>query len=261
MRGLVAASHPLPGLAVTVFATALAAAAGASAATGALLAGAVLTGQLGIGWLNDLRDADLDLAAGRTDKPLVRGEVDRPLLRRAVVASVPACLLLSFAVGLLPGLLHTAFVASAWAYDLWLKPTPASPVPYLVSFGLLPAVAATAAGSAVSWALVAAAALLGVGGHFANTLADVEADALTDVRGLPQRLGPARSRFAAGACVVVACAVALGGGLAGGAVPVVLLVGGALAGAAAAVGPPDRAFRLVLVSAAAAVAGIVAAAF
>lgn len=243
---------------MTAFATALAAAAGAAATTSALLAAAVLTGQLSIGWLNDLRDADLDLAAGRADKPVVRGDVDRHVLRRAVVLSVPVCLVLSFALGALPGLLHVVFVASAWAYDLWLKPTPASALPYLVSFGLLPAVAATAAGATVEGSLVMAAALLGLGGHFANTLADVEADALTGVRGLPQRLGPARSQVAAGSCVVAACAVALGD-LAGGLLPFALLAAGAVVGAAAALAPRHRAFRLVLVAAAAAVAGILTA--
>ena len=222
------------------------------------MAAAVLTGQLGIGWLNDLHDADLDVAAARPDKPLVRGAVDRRLLGWAVAASVPVCLVLSFALGALPGLLHVVFVASAWAYDLWLKPTPASAVPYLVSFGLLPAVAATAAGAEVSGTLVVAAALLGLGGHFANTLGDVAADALTDVRGLPQRLGPARSQVAAGTCVVVACVVALGG-LGSGVLSGALLVTAAVVGAVGALGPRHRAFRLVLLSAAVAVAGIVTA--
>jgi len=258
LRGLVLASHPLPTAAVTAFAAVLGVVAGASAGTTVLLATAVLSGQLGIGWLNDLHDAGIDVAAARTDKPVVRGEVDVAALRTAVALSVPVCLLLSFALGPLPGVLHVLLVGSAWAYDLALKPTPASPLPYLVSFGLLPAIAATAAGTEISTVLVVAAALLGLAGHFANTLTDVEADTLTQVRGLPQLIGTAWSQLAAGACIVSACAVVLLGWRPTATATALVLVAAAV-GAVGALGPRRLAFRLVLVSTAVALAGIVAA--
>lgn len=257
VRGLALACHPLPCVAVTTFAAALGVVAGASAGQTALLAAAVLSGQLGIGWLNDLHDAGIDVAAGRTDKPVVRGDIGVRSLQVAVALSVPVCLLLSFAMGLVPGLLHLVLVGAGWSYDLALKPTPFSAVPYVVAFGVLPLIAATAAGTEPSWTLAAAAALLGVGGHFANTLDDEEADALTDVRGLPQRLGAARSQPLAGACVVAACGVILAASTP--ALPAaVLLLGAAALGAVAALGPRRLAFRMVLVSTAVALAGIVA---
>ena len=51
---------------------------------------------------------------------------------------------------------------------------------------------------------MAAGALLGAGAHFANTLPDLDDDARTGVRGLPHRLGRARSTAVAAACLLAA---------------------------------------------------------
>lgn len=259
-RGLAEAAHPLPCVAVTVFAAGLGVVAGASASTTLVLAAAVLTGQLTIGWLNDLRDAGLDVSAARSDKPVARGDLDVGVLRIALVVCVPVCVLLSFALGPLPGFLHLVAAGSGWVYDLALKSTPASGLPYLSCFGLLPVVAATAAGSAPSWSLAAAAAMIGLGAHFANTLPDVEADAATGVRGLPQRLGPHRSQLLAGTCVVLSCGIVAVG--ARGALPAAAagaLATAAVLGAGSVLAPRRLAFRLVLLSAAVALTGIVTA--
>ena len=63
--------------------------------------------------------------------------------------------------------------------------------PYLVGFGALPAIATLSRSVPVApalWAL-GVGALLGAAGHFANTLPDLDGDAATGVRGLPQLLG------------------------------------------------------------------------
>lgn len=257
---LARACHPLPTLAVTVFAVALGVAAGAGPGRAGLLGAAVLAGQLSIGWLNDLVDADVDTEAGRSDKPLAAGEVSRPAVRAALVVASVACAALSLALGVVPGLLHLLAVASAWAYDLGLKRTPASPLPFLLSFGLLPAIAATAAGTTTAWSLLVAAGLLGAAAHFANTVPDAVADSATGVRGLPQRIGPRASQAVAAAGVVVACAVVL---LAeGAALPLVataLLAASSAVAAWSPFSPGHLSFRLVLVSAALAVSGVVAA--
>lgn len=256
---LARACHPLPSLAVTVFAVALGVAAGAGWRS-VLLGAAVLTGQLSIGWLNDLVDADVDAEAGRTTKPVAAGEVGRTTVRSAVFAAAVACVGLSLALGVLPGLLHLLAVAGAWAYDLGLKRTAASPAPFALSFGLLPAIAATTAGATAPWSLLVAAGLLGAAAHFANTVPDAVADAVTGVRGLPQRIGPRRSQVVAAAGVVAACAVVLV--VQGRELP---LVGTALLAASSAVAawspfaPGHLSFRLVLGAAALAVAGVVAA--
>ena len=85
-------------------------------------------------------------------------------------------------------------MASAWAYNLGLKATAWSWLPYAVSFGLLPSVAGLAPGSdGLPWWVNAAGALLGVGAHLVNVVPDLADDAATGVRGLPHRLGARRS--------------------------------------------------------------------
>jgi 4-hydroxybenzoate polyprenyltransferase len=192
-------------VAVTGFFSATALAAGLGDRT-SLLAAAVLCGQLSVGWANDAVDAPLDRRAARPDKPIATGEISRRTVTTcagiALVADVP----LSLALGWRAGVAHLVAVTSAWLYDLGLKRTVASAVPYAVSFGLVPViVAATLPGSPhPQWALVAAGVSCGIAAHFANTVGDADEDALTGVRGLPQRVGPLRSTVVAGILVAVA---------------------------------------------------------
>lgn len=191
VRGLVVASHFPPTVMVTAFALALSAGIGAGARTTTLVTLAVLAGQLSVGWCNDWLDARRDLAVGRADKPVVTGLVTPSILRTAALVALGACVVLSFAAGVVPGLVHVVAVASAWSYNALLKATWWSWAPYALSFGLLAVFVVLAApgdGRPAPWA-VAAAALLGVGAHVANTLPDLEDDAATGVRGLPHRVG------------------------------------------------------------------------
>jgi 4-hydroxybenzoate polyprenyltransferase len=263
VRGLVVACHPLPCLAVTAFAAGWAAVVGLPAGRVGLVALAVLLGQLSIGWCNDAVDAPRDLAAGRRDKPVPAGLVTAAQLWVAACAALSACAVASLALGVAAGLVHLVAVASGWAYDLVLKPTPASPLPYAVSFGLLPAVA-TLAAAPPHWpptGVLAGAALLGMGAHFANTVGDAEHDAATGVRGLPQRIGPTASlRVSAVLVALAAVALVTADGNAGG--PTLALLGAgavlALAGAAVAgrmVGRGRTAFRLTLAAVALVIAG------
>jgi 4-hydroxybenzoate polyprenyltransferase len=262
-RGLVVACHPLPCLAVTAFATGWAAVVGLPAGRVGLVAFAVLLGQLSIGWCNDAVDAGRDLAAGRRDKPVPAGLVTAGQLRIAAAVALLACAVASLALGAAAGVVHLVAVASGWAYDLVLKPTPASPLPYAVSFGLLPAVA-TLAAAPPHWppaGVLAGAALLGTGAHFANTVGDAEHDAATGVRGLPQRIGPTASLRVSALLVALAAVALLTADRDAGGVTLVLLVGGALvavAGAALAgrmVGRGRTAFRLTLAAVALVIAG------
>lgn len=188
-------SHPLPSLAVTVLATVVSAAAGRSAAGCALVAATVLTGQLSIGWCNDLLDLGRDRAAGRTDKPLALGQVPPRLVAIACGVAVVACVPLSFASGWRAGLAHLGAVAGGWAYDLGLKRTLWSWLPYAVSFALLTAfviLGLPGHPAPPPWLLLAGA-LLGTGAHFLNVVPDVDDDLEAGVRGLPQRIGAVRS--------------------------------------------------------------------
>lgn len=202
------AAHPLPSLAVTVLATGLSASAGRSLGGCALVAGAVLSGQLSIGWCNDLLDRARDLAAGRRDKPLATGAVAPRLVATACGLAVVACVPLSLASGWRAGAAHLAGVAGGWAYDLGLKRTPWSFLPYAVSFALLTAfltLGLPGHPAPPAW-LVVAGALLGTGAHFLNVVPDVEDDLAAGVRGLPQRMGTTAAA-AAGAVLLALAAV------------------------------------------------------
>lgn len=213
VRGYVQATHAGPTLAVTTFTVALALSVGLGWRA-PLAAAAVLTGQLSVGWANDYLDRHVDHEADRQDKPLVRGEVsDRGLLLGVVLAlvlTVPLSLLL----GWWAGLAQLAGVACGLAYDAGVKRTPASPLPYLVAFALVPTsfvVLALPAGSTPRASVVVASGLLGASAHFTNAIKDLEADARTGVRGLPQRLGARWSGVVSGVLLLVGSSLLLAG--------------------------------------------------
>jgi 4-hydroxybenzoate polyprenyltransferase len=247
-RALLRASHPEPGLAVTTLAVLLAVAMDASAGTVALLAVAAFTGQLSVGWSNDLADVERDRMAGRRDKPLVTGALRASTVRLATGVALALTVTTSLAVGLRPGLLHLGLVALGWAYNLLLKRTILSWLPYAVCFGLLPVVVSLAATgeSAPRWMPVAGA-LLGVGAHLVNAVPDLADDERTGVRGLPHRLGARRSLDLATLLMVAGSIVTVVGpaGAVGGAGLLTLVAVTALA-LLGRVGRANAAFRAAL---------------
>jgi len=211
LPALLRATHALPSIAVTAFFTATAVAAGLDAARCVLLAAAVLAGQASIGWANDFVDAPRDLAVRRPDKPIAAGEVRRSVVGASAAAALTADVPLSLALGWRPGAAHLVAVGWAWMYDVRLKETFVSWLPFAVSFGLVPVVIATALpGAPLPQAtLVAAGACCGVAAHFANTVGDTADDAATGVRGLPQAIGPSASTVVAGGFVAAASVLLL----------------------------------------------------
>jgi 4-hydroxybenzoate polyprenyltransferase len=206
VRALIIASHPGPSLAITVLASLLAAQA-APRGTGPLLtAPAMLALQLSIGWSNDAFDAARDTAAGRTDKPVATGAIGVRTVWAAAGVAVVAALAMALAIGMATFLITAVMSAAGWAYNAGLKSVLASGVMYLAGFGLIPAYAtSTLPGHPwPRWQATAAAALVGLGAHFANTLPDLDGDKATGVRGLPQRVD---GRWGSGA--VRACALTL----------------------------------------------------
>ncbi|MDX6296275.1 MAG: hypothetical protein QOI51_132 [Nocardioidaceae bacterium] len=182
--------------------------------TGVLVTSAVFTGQLSIGWSNDLIDVGRDRMVHRADKPLATGALQQSTLRVALSAAVVACVVLSLLCGLSSGLTHLVLgVGSGWAYNLGLKRTLMSWLPYAVAFGTLPAVVWLALDPPVlppAW-LMAGGALLGVGAHLVNVLPDLSDDAATGVRGLPHWLGRSRAQALASVVLVAASSVVVFG--------------------------------------------------
>lgn len=255
--GLALACHPGPALAVTALACALALGSGLGGPRSALVTAAVLTGQLSVGWCNDAYDARRDADAGRRWKPAADGTVEARAVWAAAAVAVALCVPLSLACGALAGTVHLAAVTAAWLYNLRLKATALSWLPYVAGFGALPAAVALSlpGGPWPRWWTVTAGALLGLAAHLADTLPDITEDRAAGIRGLPHRLGERGTRLLLPAPLLGATAVLAFGPPgpvdAGGAAALVL------AGAAALAGPaPGRRWRKAALAGAVAVAAV-----
>jgi 4-hydroxybenzoate polyprenyltransferase len=198
VRALIIASHPGPSLAITAMTTLLAAEAAPHGTGPVLVAPAMLAGQLSVGWSNDACDARRDAAAGRTDKPVATGAISVRAVWTAAIVAVVASLAMALAIGVVTALILVVIIGAAWAYNLGLKSTPWSGVMYVAGFGPIPAYAASTLPGhpAPGWLVTAAAALIGLGAHFANVLPDLAADEATGVNGLPQQVA---ARWGSGA--------------------------------------------------------------
>jgi 4-hydroxybenzoate polyprenyltransferase len=196
----------------------------------ALLAGLLLCNQYAAGALNDAVDAPADAAADR-GKPIQTGAISRRTVAVLAVAAGVASLGFGLALGPATFALAVIGLACAWGYDLWLKGTAASALPFALAVPLVPLFGYGAAGRfpPVLWWAWPIGALLAVAVNLADSLPDVERDRATGVQGLAVRLGARRAALLAGACYAAALLVALGSGLAAGDRPVVV-AGVALAG-------------------------------
>ncbi|HEY5221566.1 MAG TPA: UbiA family prenyltransferase [Microbacteriaceae bacterium] len=206
VTALLLACHPGPTAVVTTVAILLGITLGYPPARLVLLAAAVVAGQLSIGWSNDWIDGARDTAVHRTDKPVASGAVSAATVRAAAFAAAAAAVVLSVLLGPLAAVANLLGTAAGWAYNLGLKSTVLSVLPYVVCFGLLPAVATLGQQQpayAAPWVIIVGA-LLGVAAHFTNVLPDLEDDRRTGVRGLPHLLGRATSGVLAFAALAAA---------------------------------------------------------
>jgi 4-hydroxybenzoate polyprenyltransferase len=152
---------------------------------------AIFAGQLVVGWSNDFIDAPLDIAAERTKKPIVSKEINPEQLKKSIVFALIAALLFSLfsPLGITGTLVHFLGILSATFYNLKLKPTILSPLPYIVSFGALPwAIYLPAENQPPLW-LYLDFMIIAVAFHFFNVLKDFQWDINQGILGLPQRLG------------------------------------------------------------------------
>jgi 4-hydroxybenzoate polyprenyltransferase len=216
--------HPAPAAAVTLLTTVLGAILLAQAGQPPgwrllLTVLAVAGSQVFTGASNDLADEERDAVSGRREKPLPGGAISRGGAQAVATFGVVLELAASIPLGVPATALGLAATAGAAAYNLLLSRTWLSPLPYLVSFGLLPAWIAAGVGVDVVRVLPAMplAALLAAAAHLANTLRDFDPDAAGGSRSLAQHLGRGWTRLLASATLL---GVGIGVGLA-------LLIGGA----------------------------------
>ena len=217
MLAAVRAIHPAPAAAVTAVSTALALILSAQAGLrldprALVVVVSVAASQVATGAINDWVDRERDRRAGRR-KPVAEGQLPAAAALWLGVAALAVQLLASAALGVGTLLLAAAASASAQLYNLVLSRTPLSVLPYLVSFGVLPAWIASGIG--VPFERVSAATLLIVpfaaAAHLANALQDFESDAAEGSRDLAQILGRSTSRVvAAGLATAVGVGVVLG---------------------------------------------------
>jgi len=213
VRALALSCHPIPSVAVTALAAGLCALAGLPVGRSALVTAAVFTGQLSIGWSNDYLDAARDQAVERSDKPVAAGAVARHVVGIAAAVALILTLTLSASLGWRGGAAALSTLLCGWLYNLGLKATVVSWLPYAIAFGMLPAVATLSAAPPrwpAAWAMTAGA-LLGVAAHLANVLPDLRDDAATGIRGLPHRLGAKATALAGAGILLAASAVILFG--------------------------------------------------
>lgn len=188
---LISASHPIPCLAVSLFAGMFSLGLGIPIERSLVIFFAMLLQQISVGLSNDWLDYKIDKAANRLDKPTVNGLVKVSELRAGSITAALLALIVAMTLGAGASLVMVVMLLVGWSYNLGLKLYWSSVIPYAVGFGTIPIFVGLAAPSPfwVPLWVIFVAALLGVSAHFANALPDMEADKLTGVNALPHILG------------------------------------------------------------------------
>ena len=173
------------------------------------LIGTMLPIQLCIGVINDVVDLPADTVA-QPYKPLVRGVMGRrtaawlgAMLGAIGLASAAAINLGTLGLG-------AAALAAGLSYDLGLRRTVLSWVPWWGGMAVLPLASYASAGAIPSQLLVLIplSALIAMGLHLANALPDIDTDRAAGVRSLPVLIGAGASRWAAPSVVAVTGVIA-----------------------------------------------------
>jgi 4-hydroxybenzoate polyprenyltransferase len=167
----------------------------------------MLCAQSAIGITNDYCDRSLD-ARTKPWKPIVAGYVQPSMAMAAALALIAATAALAVTLGAGGFALAMLGLACGFAYDVWLKRSIFSAVPYMVAIPTLPLWVWVAAGEwrgELLW-LIPLGALIGLALHLANTLPDIEGDAAAGVSGMAHRLGARGSMFAGWAAFGLALA-------------------------------------------------------
>jgi len=171
----------------------------------------MLCAQCAIGVANDYFDRDLD-ALSKPWKPIVAGLV--PVRAAAALAIALAGAAAAFAATLGAGsfLLAMLGMSCGLAYDVRLKRTVLSAIPYMIAIPTLPIWVWLTLGAwqPVLWWLLPLGGLIGLALHLANTLPDIDADVAHGVAGLAHRLGARMSMLLTWASFASALALSAG---------------------------------------------------
>ena len=175
------------------------------AADEALRLGLAMTAlQFGIGATNDLVDAPRD-AGHKPGKPIPAGLVGRRSAGAIAIGSFAVGLVLTIPAGMATFTLAAAVIGIGLAYDLALKGTPWSWLPFALGIPILPVFGWLGASGTVPQVfalLVPVAVAAGAALAIANALADVERDRAAGVRSIATALGPSRAWVAQAGLVV-----------------------------------------------------------
>jgi 4-hydroxybenzoate polyprenyltransferase len=164
-----------------------------------VIAFGVFTGQLVVGWSNDLYDFEDDLKHNRQNKPLVSGVITREFLQRCLRLMVPFSFIANLGgpLGIQGGLVYMLGVACGVAYNFYFKFSFLSPLPFAIAFAALPSCIAISKNIMPPTWMWLGGALFGMAAHFINVIKDMKQDQISEIKGLPQRLGTRKSIVAA----------------------------------------------------------------
>ena len=173
-----------------------------------VIAFGVFTGQLVVGWSNDLYDFDDDLKHQRSKKPLVSGLITKQYLQKWLRFMVPFSFVANLfgPLGIKGGSVYMLGIACGVAYNFYFKFSALSPLPYAIAFAALPSSVAISKDINPPMWMLLGGALFGMAAHFINVIKDMDQDQASGIKGLPQRLGKAKSIAAATILIVLGVA-------------------------------------------------------
>lgn len=194
LRGLLKASHFGPTLLVTAISFGFASYYWWEGPAFVIAFG-VFTGQLVVGWSNDLYDYEDDLRHNRLNKPLVAQTISKETLQKWLRFMVPFSFIANLLgpLGIKGGLVYMLGIACGVAYNFYFKFSPLSPLPYAIAFAALPSCIAISKDVTPPTWMWLGGALLGMAAHFINVIKDMKEDQISQIGGLPQRLGTTKS--------------------------------------------------------------------
>jgi 4-hydroxybenzoate polyprenyltransferase len=209
---LIRLTHPFPSVLDGLVVGVIAVVASGDPAAGLRLAGAMIALQVSIGALNDVVDAPRD-AVGRTDKPIPAGLVSERLALGIVALGAIVGSILAVPSGLALAILGWLCLAIGYSYDLRLKGTPWSWLPFALGIPLLPIYGwfgAVGSVPEVFAILIPMAVLAGASLAIGNALADIDLDRASGTGSIAVELGPVRAWATGTVLLAIVTVVALG---------------------------------------------------